>query len=299
MALVNGAVLLETQIGFRTIFNRAFEATSPDYEPLVTSIPSTGKSEKYKWLGAIPAMRLHKDEVPFEKLSAYAWEIANNTYVNGLEIDREDIEDDALGLVGPTIAEMGSEARRHPGELVWNLVNNGFTGLTYDGQFFFDVDHKDELGPVQSNKRSGGTDGPLNETNLGAALAQMRRIKDHRGRPMGIKPTHLAVPPELEVTAKKLLVQTIKPTGEENIFRNALQLIVSEYLTSATAWFLFDLGRQLRPFVYQTRITTTLDAQDQPNDENAFMRDKFRWKARGRYGVGYGLWQFALGSTGV
>lgn len=298
MGFVNSQTLLETQIGFRTIFNRAFEMTQPDYEPLVTTIPSSGKSEKYKWLGAIPTMKKYKDEVPFEKLSAYSWEVANDTYVNGLEIDREDIEDDALGLVSPTIQEMGAEARRHPGELIFNLINNGFAALGYDGQFFFDTDHQDEGGPVQVNKASGGGS-VLSETSLTTALATMRRIKDHRGRPMRIKPDTLIVPPELEVAAKKLIVQTTKASGEENIFKNALNVMISEYLTSTTAWFLFDLSRALKPFVYQTRIAAEFTAQDQPTDDNAFLRDKYRWKVRGRYGVGYGLWQFGYGSVGA
>lgn len=298
MGLVNGATLLETQIGFRTIFNRAFEMTQPEYEPFVTTVPSTGKSEKYKWLGAIPTMKKYKDEVPFEKLSAYSWEIANDTYVNGLEIDREDIEDDNLGLVKPTIEEMGAEARRHPGELVFNLVNNGFAATGYDGQFFFDTDHSDEGSAAQSNKASGGGS-VLSETSLTTALSAMRRIKDHRGRPMRIKPNTLVVPPELEITAKKLIQQTTKASGEQNIFLNTLNLLVSEYLTSATAWFLFDLSRSLKPLVYQTRILPSFEAQDQPSDENAFLRDKFRWKVRARYGVGYGLWQFGYGSVGA
>lgn len=298
MGIVNGQVLAETQIGYRTAFNKAFELTPTNFEQLCTKVPSSGKSEKYKWFGAIPAMKLLKDETPFEKLSAYNWEVVNSTYVNGIEIDREDIEDDSLALVLPSIEMMGQEAKRHPGELIWNLLNNGFTNFAYDGQLFFDVDHQDEGGPVQSNKLSGGGS-VLSETSLTTAIAQMRRIKDHRGRPMAIFPSHLIVPPELEIPAKKLLQQTHKATGESNIFQGSLELIVSEYLTSATAWFLADLRRALKPFVFQTRIATSFDAQDSPTDENAFLREKFRWKARGRYAAGYGLWQFILGSVGA
>jgi phage major head subunit gpT-like protein len=238
------------------------------------------------------------DEPGFEKLSAYSWEIANSTYVNGIEVDREDIEDDSLGLVAPTIAEMGAEAKRHPGELLWNLLNGGFAALCYDGQFFFDTDHVDEGGAAQSNKMSGAPSA-LQESALITALGQMRRIKDPKGRPMGIRPSHLIVPPELEFTAKKLLVQSQKANGESNIFQGQLQLIVSEYLTSATAWFLADLTRALKPLILQNRIATTFDAQDSPTDENAFLREKYRWKARGRYAAGYGLWQFMLGSVGA
>src|SRR5215831_5636996 len=103
----------------------------------------------------------------------------------------------------------------------------------------------------------------------------MRRIKDHRGRPMRITPTTLIVPPDLEIPAKKLIQQTTKPSGEANIFLNAFDLIISPYLTSTTAWFLADLSRALKPFVYQIRLQTAFEAQDRPTDENAFLRDKF------------------------
>src|SRR5262245_37182001 len=137
MGIVNGAVLAETQLGFRTVFDQAFNITQVEYEQIVMMVPSSNRSERYKWLGAIPKMQALRADVPFEKLSAYQWEVINSTYVNGIEVDREDIEDDALNLILPTVAEMGAEARRHPGELVWNLLNNGFTGLGYDGQAFF------------------------------------------------------------------------------------------------------------------------------------------------------------------
>jgi phage major head subunit gpT-like protein len=62
-------------------------------------------------------------------------------WIGTVAVSREDIEDDRIGVFKPAFAEMGGMARRHPDELVFSLLKNGFSSPCYDGQFFFDTDH--------------------------------------------------------------------------------------------------------------------------------------------------------------
>lgn len=62
------------------------------------------------------------------------------------------------------------------------------------------------------------------------------------------------------------------------------------------AWFLLDLSRAVRPFVYQERIPFALQRRDAGNDSNVFDRDEYTYGVRGRCNVGFGLWQLAWGS---
>jgi len=62
------------------------------------------------------------------------------------------------------------------------------------------------------------------------------------------------------------------------------------------AWYLLDLSRGVRPFVYQDRIPFTLQRSDQDNDGNVFLQDTYLYGVRGRCNVGYGLWQLAYAS---
>lgn len=296
--ILNGQTLQATQIGFRTEFNKAFELAQPDHEMFTMQIPSTKAKEQYKWLGDLPVMHEWVAEAQFDQLRAFGFEIENKDWQTGLEIDRNDIMDDSLGLILPQIGQMGEEARRHPGELVWNLMNNGFTGLAYDGQYFFDTDHVDAGEAAQSNKMSGGGS-TLTVANIRLARTAMRRYKDTKGRPLNIAPTHLCIPPELEGAAKDAIDADKLANGATNTEYKALKIHVSPYLTSATAWFLCDLSKRVKGFVQQNRMPAQFIAQDKPDDDLAFRLKKFRYQANARYNVGYGMWKCCFGSVGA
>jgi len=294
--LINQANLTATQIGFRTIFAQALEAFSvPEIEQLAMSVPSTSAKEQYKWVGALPVMKEWLSDAAFEKLNALSWEIVNKTWQAGLEVDREDLEDDNLRLLTPASQTLAQEAKRHPLALLADLLNNGFTAKGYDGQYFFDTDHKDADETAQANAITTA----LSATSYGTLRAAMRNIKDYKGRPLNIMPTHLVTGPALEATAKKIVSQELTGNGESNVNFGTAKLITTPYITSATAWFLLDLSRAIKPLVLQTRRSPEFAAQDQPDDEQAFMRKKYRYSVTARYNAGYGLWQLAAGSTGA
>jgi len=63
------------------------------------------------------------------------------------------------------------------------------------------------------------------------------------------------------------------------------------------AWYLLDLTRSVRPFIYQERIPFSMDRMNfDPNDIGVFLNDEYVWGTRGRCNVGYGLWQLAYAS---
>lgn len=55
---------------------------------------------------------------------------------------RNNIEDDKLGIFKPIFAEMGNFARRHPEELVFDLLRRGFDTPGFDGSNFFSESHR-------------------------------------------------------------------------------------------------------------------------------------------------------------
>lgn len=63
------------------------------------------------------------------------------------------------------------------------------------------------------------------------------------------------------------------------------------------AWYLLDLTRAVRPFIYQERIPFSMDRMDfDPSDPQVFFKDEYLFGTRGRCNVGYGLWQLAYAS---
>ena len=65
------------------------------------------------------------------------------------------------------------------------------------------------------------------------------------------------------------------------------------------AWYLLDLSRAVRPFIFQERIPFTLQRRDQDGDSSVFYQDVYQYGVRGRCNVGFGLWQLAYASKGT
>lgn len=292
--IVNEASIQSIFKGFKTLFNEAFAGAKPLYEKIATVVPSTAKSEEYGWLGAFPRLRKWVGDRVINSLAAHGYTIKNESWEATVEVDRDDIEDDAYGVYTPMIKELGRSAATHPDEIVFGLLGKGFTETCYDGQYFFDTDHKEEEGPVQSNK---GTKA-LSSESYSAARAQMMALLDAKETPLGIVPTLLVVPPQLEETARKILFADII-ANNTNVLKNTAELLVVPWLaTKPTAWFLFDTSRAIKPLIFQQRKKPEFVSMDSAKDANTFMKKQYLYGADCRDNAGFGLWQLAYGSTG-
>lgn len=292
--IVNSAALQSIFKGFKTLFNEAFAGAKPLYDKIATVVPSTAKSEEYGWLGAFPRLRKWVGDRVINSLAAHGYTIKNESWEATVEVNRDDIEDDAYGVYTPMIKELGRSAATHADEVVFGLLAKGFTEPCYDGQYFFDSDHKDEDGPVQSNK---GTKA-LSKEAYSAARAQMMGFMDAKGTPLGIMPNLLVVPPQLEETAKQILFAE-QINGTTNTTKNTAELLVVPWLaTKPTAWYLFDNSRAIKPLIFQQRKKPEFVSMDSTTDTNVFMKKQYLYGADCRDNAGFGLWQLAYGSTG-
>ena len=293
--IVNSVALQSIFKGFKTLFNEAFAGTKPTYEKVATVVPSSTKSEEYGWLGAFPRLRKWVGDRVINSLAAHGYTIKNESWEATVEVNREDIEDDAYGVYTPMIKELGRSAATHPDEIVFGLLAKGFTETCYDGQYFFDTDHKDEDGPVQSNK---GTK-VLSAASYSAARAQMMSLLDAKGTPLGIMPNLLVVPPQLEEAARKILYAE-QIDGTTNTLKNTAELLAAPWLAAnPTAWFLFDTSRAIKPLIFQQRKKPEFVSMDATNDQNVFMKKQYIYGVDCRDNAGFGLWQLAYGSTGA
>lgn len=151
--IINQANLAGIYKSFSTIFNQALDVAKSMYGLVAMEAPSTGKSVDYKWLGDFPMMKEWLGDRVIKDLSAFHYEITNKSYEATIEVDRDDISDDQIGVYTPMIQGLAQAAKSHPDILVFALLKAGFATLCYDGQYFFDTDH-----PVGDNSvsNSGG-----------------------------------------------------------------------------------------------------------------------------------------------
>lgn len=77
-----------------------------------------------------------------------------------------------------------------------------------------------------------GSKAELNETNYAAARAAMMGFNGGGGRPLGVSPSVLVVPPSLESAALHLRETEIKTGGGSNPWKGTADLIVTPYVAS-------------------------------------------------------------------
>ena len=87
--------------------------------------------------------------------------------------------------------------------------------------------------------------------------------------------------------------QNVDGTGTQSAAANLI-----EPETGAVApWFLLDVSRPLRPFIFQERTTPELQVITTPDNDYVFMNDKIPYGIRYRCNGGYGFWQQAVMSA--
>lgn len=65
---------------------------------------------------------------------------------------------------------------------------------------------------------------------------------------------------------------------------------------AGTPWFLLDVSKPVKPFIFQKRREYQFVAMDRVDDEGVFMRREFRYGVDARANAGYALWQLAYAS---
>ncbi|MFC0686405.1 Mu-like prophage major head subunit gpT family protein [Novosphingobium clariflavum] len=138
---VTVALLQTLGVSFNALFQGGLGQVESQWQSLATLVPSSTGSNEYGWLGKFPKMREWFGDRVVHGMEAHGYAIKNRDFELTIGVDRNDIEDDNLGLYSPLFTEMGMSAASHPDELVWELWQEAFDTECYDGQNFFDTDH--------------------------------------------------------------------------------------------------------------------------------------------------------------
>lgn len=299
--LINKQSLQAAFVSLKTIFNNAFAAAPTTWQKIAMEVPSNSGQNDYSWLSLFPKMRRWVGAKVTKALEAYKYVVVNEDFEATVEVDRNHIEDDQLGIYKPQAEMAGYSSAQLPDELVYEAINGGFTKLTYDGQYHFDTDH-----PVGSGVVSNRSTAPLSNASqaaakagYGAARTAMKKFKDDEGRSLNITPNVLLVGPGLEDVARALLTDAKLADNTPNPYKGTAELVVDGRIESDTAWFLLDTSKPIKPFIYQPRKKPVFVSQTNPEAEDVYNLRKYKFGAEARAAAGYGFWQLSFGSTGT
>ena len=139
--LITQSSLQALRVGFQTEFQDAFDAVPKYKDRVAKTIRSTTAMNTYGWLKSLTGMREWLGSRVVDNLSEASYTIVNKPFEKTIGVNRDNIEDDNLGMYSDGFTMMGDGAGRLPEELVWGLLKAGFSTNCWDGQFFFDTDH--------------------------------------------------------------------------------------------------------------------------------------------------------------
>lgn len=292
--------------GFHAVFLKAYEGATPMWGPIAFEVESNSATETYEFITGVPGMKELIGEVKFEDFASAGFSVTNKEWESTVSVKIADLERDKLGLYTPSFQEMAENARFHPQELVAALLSGGFTTADYTTKNFFDTAKKynplDESknAPTFSNKGTAA----LSAASFVAARTVLKTMKNSKGKNLNLgKKLILVVPPALEETANKLRTAEMLPSAagtasETNTLRGTFEVLVLNDLTSATAWFLIEGGRSIKPLLVQFESRPQFIAGDDPKSTHAMQTKRFWYQSYGRWNAGYALPQLAYGSTG-
>lgn len=284
--------------GFSARYRDSYVKAPVYGDKIAMTMPSEAREETYSWFGQFPNLREWIGPRVVQNLATSAFTIVNRKFESTVEVSRDHISDDRLGVFAPVFSEMGLMAAQHRDELIFALLASGFTTNCYDGQFFFDTDHpvvgadgatvsqvsnfgggagtawylldtsravrpivwqerepyefttinrpEDEhvfmrdqyLYGVRARVNAGfglwqmayASRQTLNAANYAAARAAMMGLRADGGRPLGIRPNLLIVPPSLEEAALGIVNTEYGASGASNVWKGTAEVIVAPYL---------------------------------------------------------------------
>ena len=288
MAQLNSQTLKTISKAFKDEFNRVFKEYPTNYDKVATVVKAKAISVDYAWLGDIPNMREWIGDRELKDLKAYKYTITKKRFEATIEIDRDHIIYDTLGVVKPRIQSMAAAAKTHYDELVFGLLEKN--DICYDGKKFFG-EHK-----LGKKTYTNLFNLDLTQENFLKVRAFLMSIRSESNRNLKIKPNLLVIPPQLEEKALKIL-KSDQIDGTTNITKNMADILVSSELTDEKSWYLTDTTKPIKPLILQISKPITFTAMDKPDDEAVFMRAAFRYGVDAEHNAGYGLWQLIAKST--
>lgn len=278
-------------------FDRQVMMETPLYPEISMRVDSGRREENYGFLGSMPGVREWLGDRQFHKLRAATYALKNKKWEDSLEIEKDDISDDSMGLYGPLIQELGTEAALHPDDLMIETIINGESELCFDGQFFFDNDHVwGDSGSLSNDLTYTVSDtAAVTSTEFKGAYHQARRkmqqLKNDHGnflnrvRAGAMSNLVLLVPPELDVAAHEA-IRAVVISQTSNIVLDAPRIVVMPQLTTSTKFYLLNLEGALKPFIFQAREPLMRDMKGFSDLETQVV--KFMTQAR--YNIGYFAW---------
>lgn len=296
--LITQANLDALRTTFDMRFQTAYAEAPEELAQLWTEIPSSTKTSRYGWVAQQLRLREWVGPRVAQNLAEHDYSITNKKFEGTVELDRDDVEDDNLGMFqNVTIPGLAAAVKKHPFvQMFKSLASNSGAGpVAFDGKNLFANDHPTfaPMGLTQTYDNNHAL--ALSAANLQAVRVLGGSILGEDGELLEVNYTHLFVPRQLEITAKQILQSATYAADSgnqqvDNPMKGVMQVVVVDRMNvDATRWYVADLSKPIKPFIHQVRRKAEFVSRDNVQDPKVFDLDKFTYGCSLRDAVGVSL----------
>jgi phage major head subunit gpT-like protein len=306
-------------LGSRAIIGKFFAAleqyTGLSWIDLVSVLfDSDQESETYKWLGQSPVMREWIGGRHAKGFRENGITIVNKEFEATLDLPIKWLRRDKTGQIQVRIDEMAQRAIGHYGSLLSTLIQNGTSGLCYDGKAFFAATHTEGDSGVQKNLLTA-TEVPALDVGTATqptvaeaikailgVIAYMLGYKDDQAEPMNSEAKNFLV--MTSVTLWPYIVHAVlgEPSTESNVLKElkkqgfTVSVAANPRLTYTTQFVTFRTDAPAKALIRQEEEKLSIDAKAE-GSEYAFDNNMYQFGISASRNVGYGYWQYAAHAT--
>src|SRR5690606_30869104 len=193
--------------GFSLLFKEAYSSTETVIQEIATIVPSEGIGNVYGWSARRLTLRPWIGPRTIQNIKEHVYEVKNLPFEGTVELDLDRMSDDQNTVkvfASTLLPELAAAAAEHPDDLLVERLKQNPN--TFDGVPWFSNNHPTfSEEPNTPDTYSNDYSLDLNAENLNFVWSQMVSIVGENGKPLGVKPTHLMVAPQLLRVALEIL----------------------------------------------------------------------------------------------
>lgn len=235
-------------------------AIYPGLLPVITSAQATEEWLITTGLGTMPE-KPEGEPTPMDTpIQVGKVKISHISYGIGYGVSHELMINDLYGAVVKPSSRFLAQSQRDTEErIAHGIFNNAFTTQqAYDGVSIINTAHPITAGATTTQANRPAAAQALGVGGVQASVERFRRLVNERNLKIQYRPETLLVPIELEWRAQEITQSQFKPFTANNeinpVARLGLKVESSEFLTSATAWFMLSPKSRLRIwFIWRQR----------------------------------------------
>lgn len=268
------------RVNFDMRFQTAYGAAETWFDKISTEIPFSARTGVYGWIAQQARARRWIGPRIAQNLTERSYALTNDLYETTIELDRLDVKMDTLGIFqSQALPNLAFSMKKHP-DVLLNALLQANAALAYDGLSMFNAAHLTYNGA--GTYSNDFTTAPLTAANFNAAWAAMTAYTGEDGLPLGVKPNLLVCGPLLKLTAQQILNSTIiagnvpgvtvgsnPVAGIDNQLKGWADILVVDELPGSV-WYLLDVSKPIKPFIYQLGEAPTFQSLDQITDPKVF-----------------------------